>query len=285
MTRFPKQRIAFLIRSGILGIALPLATGCSYLGGGASEAPTPQLSVEGMASDEAARICIRAAQEFEINGYHAEAAIQYERARLFAPNPDILPEAKTIPRRLATLYSKLSKPREAQDEFEKALEIYPKDSKLWNDYGYFSYGLGEWNLAEEAFRKAVLLDETNERAYVNLGLTLAQQGRDEISLVYFQKALSPAKARCNLGLVQAQRGELEKARESLERALTEEPNLFDARDALALVNSRLSGEKNSGAETPEPLSEGSSSAPSDSAPNPTAEKEANAKSVLSDREG
>lgn len=179
----------------------------------------------------AAKVCLAAAAEMERHGYTKEAIVEYEKARALDPKA-----AAGAPRRLAVLYDRLCEDNRARAEFLKAIEVAPKDADLLNDMGYFCYGRGEWAEAEGWFRKALALRPKHARAWVNLGLALAQQDRDSDSLDAFSRAVTPAEARSNLAVIQAQRGRIAESRSNLDVALTLEPQSAKIRAILASLD-------------------------------------------------
>ena len=68
--------------------------------------------------------------------------------------------------------------------------------------GYFCYERGNWSEAETWLRKALTAAPKHARARVNLGMTLAQQGKSQEALAEFTAVLSPAEAQANLGMIQ-----------------------------------------------------------------------------------
>lgn len=226
----------FLCRCLVAGLFTPVA-GCltanpvgtlssAFPGMGSSD-----HSVKGGAPQpaETAEICLNLAVDLERNNYLADAATQLEKARRLDPN------LKNIEHRLAVIYDRLGDERRALSEFEAALKNNPKDADLHNDFGYCYYNRGRWVDAESMFRRAIALNEKHERAWNNLGMALAQQGKQDPALQAFSKVCSPAEAKSNLAFVVAARGEKEEAMRLYRGALAIEPNLRSAQQALATL--------------------------------------------------
>lgn len=169
------------------------------------------------------------ARELDAKGREAEAASHYERARQEDPT-------LALEHRLAVLYDRQGQDDRAQAEYRKALEREPNNASLHNDFGYFHYQRGRYNEAEKWLRKATELDAPSGRAWVNLGLALAHQGRDAESLQAFGKALPPAEAKYNLGVVQAKLGRHDEARLTLEHALRLNPELRNGQALVAAID-------------------------------------------------
>jgi tetratricopeptide (TPR) repeat protein len=217
------------LMAGLLGLAA--GAGCAGLpkslpalpdmGGAGTDRAEKEL-----AAGEAARVCFTLGREMEKAGHLAEAVGQYELARHNNPN---LPG---VGRRLAVVYDRLGNFSQAQAEYERALKANPKDADLLNDLGYHHYSRGRWEDAEDHLRKAVALAPRHRLAWMNLGLTLAQQGRNEESLEAFGHVVRPAEAQCNLAFVLTAQGKKDEARAAYRQALAQEPDLRLARLAL-----------------------------------------------------
>ncbi len=97
---------------------------------------------------------------------------------------------------------------------------------------------GDAGRAEAMFRRATVLNPTNETAHFCLGNALAQQGRFSDALVSFARAetLMPRDVVvCRRGQVLRQLGHLPEAREALERAVLMNPNHLEAQTELGKV--------------------------------------------------
>jgi tetratricopeptide (TPR) repeat protein len=200
----------------------------------AAQAPPPPE----LPAPEAARLAFRTAQEFEKNGRIPEAIQFYEKARSHHPELRL-----AAARRLAVLYDLSGDFPKADAEYAELLRAFPKDADLLNDLGYSHYCRGQWNISEQYLTQAVQLQPQHKKAWINLGLARAQQGKVEESLQAFQQAVSPAQAHCNLAFVLAAQGHREQALHHYRTALQLDPSLRLAQAALA----RLS---HSTAETP-----------------------------------
>ena len=136
-------------------------------------------------------------------------------------------------RRLAVVHDRLGNFSQAQAEYERALQASPKDPDLLNDLGYHHYCRGHWTEAEDYLRRATTLQPKHRLAWMNLGLALAQQGRNEESLEAFGRVVRPAEAQCNLAFVLTAQGKRDEAKAAYRQALAQEPDLRLARLALA----------------------------------------------------
>jgi tetratricopeptide (TPR) repeat protein len=193
----------------------------------AAQAPPPPE----LPAAEAARLAFRTAQEFEKNGRIPEAIQFYEKAR--SHDPALRLQAA---RRLAVLYDLTGDFPKADAEYALLLQTYPKDADLLNDLGYSHYCRGQWSTSEHYLTQAVQLQPQHKKAWINLGLARAQQGKVEESLHAFQQAVSPAQAHCNLAFVLAAQGQREQALQHYRTALQLDPSLRLAQAALARLS-------------------------------------------------
>jgi tetratricopeptide (TPR) repeat protein len=180
---------------------------------------------------DAARLCIRTAQEYEKNGQTEEAIRLFEKARTADPTV-----AKVASRRLAVLYDSTGDFGKAATEYEVLLKANPKDAGLLNDLGYSYYCRGDWANAESTLLKAVQIDPAQKRAWINLGLSQAQLGKWDESLASFAKVVRPAEAHSNIAFVLAAQGKLDDAKAQYREALTLDPSLRLAQMALAKLD-------------------------------------------------
>ena len=181
---------------------------------------------------ESAKLCLATAQQLETAGSLPEAAALYENAR----RSDAKLNAQ-IARRLGVLYDKQDNFDRARAEYEAILRKQPNDADTLNNLGYGYYSRGNWVLAEQHLRKAVAANPTHKRAWINLGLTLAQMNQEEESLKAFSKVVPPAQAYCNLAFALTTQGRREDAKRAYRRALELDPDLQLAQSALRKLNS------------------------------------------------
>ncbi len=180
----------------------------------------------------AAMLLITMAEGLEKDGKDVDAIAYFERARDLDPNL-----ADRASRRLAVLYDRADEQAKALHEFQDLLKKKPKDAELLNDVGYSYYNRAQWVEAETYLRKAVNQDKSHKSAWVNLGLALAQQGKQQEALEAFSHAVSTAEAYSNLGFVLAVQGKKPEALAAYRRALELEPALKIAYAAVLRLES------------------------------------------------
>lgn len=189
-----------------------------------SQQPTQAQELPGK---PAALLLVTMAEGLEKDGKDVDAITYYERARDLDPAL-----ADRALRRLAVLYDRADEQAKAMHEFQEQLKKKPKDASLLNDMGYSMYNRGQWAEAENHLRKAVAADKNFKPAWVNLGLALAQQGKQQEALDAFSHAVSSAEAYSNLGFVLAVQGKKAEAMAAYRRALELEPALKIAQAAV-----------------------------------------------------
>lgn len=206
-----------------------LLAGCANQGSIEGINPTRGERVRDLSANDSARLAIATAKELELVGSYAEAAAQYERAREFDP------KQVQVCRNLAVLYDLTDRYTKSRDEYIKALALYPRDAELLNDYGYFNYRRGNLERSEQYLTMATEIDPFLDRAWINLGVTLAEQGRYKESLLAFEQVRPEPEALQNLGTIMARQGLFDEAKEALREAIRLDPNLEEARKVLENV--------------------------------------------------
>lgn len=231
----------------ILGVALA-SSGCMTAGGpgawwaakkldlpagptGPTGSTPAGTATADLPANESAALVLAMAEGLEKDGKDADAAACYERARQLDPAT-----ADKAAHRLAILYDRNDEQAKAMAEFQSLLKKRPRDAALLCDAGYSHYNRGQWGEAEALLKRAVAADKGNKRAWNNLGLALAMQGKEREAVEAFGKAVTPAEAHANLGFCLAVQGKREDAKAQYRRALELEPALRTAQQALARLD-------------------------------------------------
>jgi len=176
--------------------------------------------------------CLKTAREMEAHGKHAAAIEQYERARKHAPTES------GIAARLAVLYDRQGEPERASREYTLALKEDPTNVDLWNDFAYFQLQRAEFVDAEISVRRALTLDPDHKRAWVTRGLVEAELERYDDAYSSFTRAVSPAAAHNNLGIILARQGKAELAAKELAEARRLDPTQKQPASAAKTVEAR-----------------------------------------------
>jgi Flp pilus assembly protein TadD len=188
---------------------------------------------------------------FETQGNFDSAVLEYQDALTvvekkrhgpFRPSDEALAH-----RRMAGALDRLGRFAQAETHYKQALNLSPKDPKIWNDAGYSYYLRGRWADAERALMTAAKLAPDDERIRVNLGLTLAAQGRTESALPLLSHTSGDAVGHANLGYLLASTGQFDLARRQYEQALALRPDFDLPRRALARIELQQGHSQSSGA--------------------------------------
>jgi tetratricopeptide (TPR) repeat protein len=123
---------------------------------------------------------------------------------------------------------------EAMAQFQKALEINPKDPPSWNNVGNVLLHWGKVDEAIPYFQKALQVNPDYVEARNNLGSALLQKGKVDEAMAQFQKALQIdpdfVEAYGNLGNAMLQEGKADEAIAYYQKALKlspRNPNLYN----------------------------------------------------------
>ena len=127
---------------------------------------------------------------------------------------------------------------------QQAIALDPGDPIYRNALGVVQLDLRKPAEAQEQFQKAIELDPEYAEAHHNLGLSYAEQGRFDEAIQAYRKALSfptyttPEVAYNNMGNAYFALGKLPEAQESYLAALRLDPKLASAHYGLGMILSR-----------------------------------------------
>jgi tetratricopeptide (TPR) repeat protein len=126
---------------------------------------------------------------------------------------------------------------EAVEQFQKALEIEPKDAEAHINLGNVLLKKGKLDEAILENQKALEIKPNYAEAHTSLGMALSQKGQVDEAVEQFQKALEikpkDAVARNSLGIALAKKGQMYEAIEQFEEALRIRPDFSPAQHNLA----------------------------------------------------
>ncbi len=119
-------------------------------------------------------------------GDYAQAKFNLDKAVEEAPD---MPEVHYS---LAYYYQVVNELKHADASYKKVLELDPENANALNNYGAFLCQYGDIDKAEENFLKALAQDKYigKSKTYVNLGVCMLENGREEGAIKYLNKALS-----------------------------------------------------------------------------------------------
>lgn len=155
-----------------------------------------------------------------------------EAERLYKSILEKSPDNPAVMHRLGIMQSRKGRFEEANAYFDRALQIKPEDPTLICDAGYCLYLQNRLDQAEALFRQVLEIDPNYKAATNNLALVLAEKGDDRGAFDLFRQTGTEARAHANMGFVYSRRGDIEKAKEAYGRALSIDPQMIAAAEAL-----------------------------------------------------
>lgn len=126
----------------------------------------------------------------------------------------------------------------AEEHFQKALATGPSNPELLADVGYLYYLQDRLPEAEQMLRQSLELAPNSQSVQTNLALVLGEQGRLDEAYAEFLRSGDEAVARANLGYVCTVLGDFERAEKEYHLALTLNPKLRPAGEALSQLGQR-----------------------------------------------
>ncbi|MEZ6066740.1 MAG: tetratricopeptide repeat protein [Planctomycetaceae bacterium] len=219
------------IRLLVCALGLPLV-GCGSIPfRGTSDGPwTTRVGLDSSTDRNRAASSIQLAEQFAARGQDDLAIEQYLRARQFQPS------LKGTAHPLAVLYDRQGRIDNAEREYQAAIRESPRDANLLNDYGYFLYSQGDYLAADEWLHRALNYAPDHKTARVNLALSAAEQERYEEALLLFERAVGPAAAHHNVGVVLARHGRMLEAEQHLLAAVKRDPSLELTGEVMAWID-------------------------------------------------
>lgn len=151
------------------------------------------------------------------------------------------PEDPNVHSAMAMLQQRMGNNEQADVEFKAALRLGPRDPDIVNNYAVYLCGTGRTDEGVKSFEEAAHnpLYRTPEVALSNAGVCLRAAKRDTQAAMSFQQALQIkpnfAEAAYQLGELDFERGELNEARDEVDRYL----GAFDATPDLLLLRVRI----------------------------------------------
>jgi len=142
---------------------------------------------------------------------------------------------------LAGLYFERSQMGIALSEIDLAVRADRNYAPIYNVSGLIHMALHEDKEAEAAFQQSLSLDKADSEAHNNYGWFLCQRGKEKESIPHFMAAVknplynTPERAYLNAGLCSQKAGNLADADDFLRRALSIQPDLMQALQAMAEV--------------------------------------------------
>lgn len=135
-----------------------------------------------------AQVPVDAVAEFNRALDHFRGGSYLKALQVIEPLARRHPMGAEIQHLLAIILDLNQKPEEANQHFERAVELQPDSVVLRTNFGASLMRLGKALEATEQFQKALELEPNNPTASFNLGTLLLQQGRPEQALPWLEKA-------------------------------------------------------------------------------------------------
>jgi len=180
-----------------------------------------------------------------INKNFAEARILERRQdyvgaeRLYREVLEEEPRNRNSYHRLAVMAAQQGKYEDAHALYGMALQCDNPTADLWSDLGWCHYMQQQLPEAEGALRNALQLQPQHRGALNNLAMVVGEKGNLDESYQLFRKGGLEAEAECNFGFLCAHMGDMPRAQQHFSRALSLDPNLRPAADALLQVTGQL----------------------------------------------
>ena len=146
------------------------------------------------------------------------------------------PGNATAHHRLAMIADRMGDEEEIEPHFRDAMRLDPSNLDIQNDFAYWLYLQARPEEAEEIFRGILEKDDGNRRACNNLALIVGHRGDTRECYRLFQRGGTDAQAHANLAFILAQRGELDEAQRHYDLALTLDPKMRSAVEALSQLD-------------------------------------------------
>ena len=137
---------------------------------------------------------------------------------------------------LGAIFQKLGDPQKAKEYFEKVIKINPNYVSAHNNLGNIFQKLGDLQKAKDCYDKAIELNPNYTDAYYNQGNTYKELGEYQKAKEYFEKVIkinpNYTAAHNNLGVIFQKLGDLQKAKNCFQKTIEINPNYFEAHNNL-----------------------------------------------------
>jgi Tfp pilus assembly protein PilF len=167
----------------------------------------------------------------EHQGAFAAAKQQYERALELEPKNPLSLAA------FARFHDRQGHAEEAERIYRQAIRIAPQNAVLRNDLGLFHARRGNLSESLTSMREAVRLAPHNARYRNNLAAALVQAEQPAEAVTMLKAVYPPAVAHYNVGCLLYLRNEVERARGHLGQAIQFDPSLAVAQQMLDRLES------------------------------------------------
>ena len=133
---------------------------------------------------------------------------------------------------MGNVYREMGKPKQAVEQYKKALMMDPRFQYAHNNLGMAYEQLGMSEKATEAYKRALEIDPNFTKAYNNLAIVYAKQQMFDKAVTTINISLSKdpqySIGYVNLGNIYLETGDYEKAEQALQKAIKINPKFVDA---------------------------------------------------------
>ncbi|MDA7576443.1 tetratricopeptide repeat protein [Candidatus Pelagibacter sp.] len=144
---------------------------------------------------------------------------------------------------LGVIFQGLGENKKAKDCYEKVVEINPNRVEVHNNLGVLSLLAGKIKRAKECYEKAIEINPNYADAHHNLGVIFQKLGEYHKAKECYEKAIeinpNRVEAHNNLGNIYYNLGELQKAKNCYDKAIEINPNYADALNNLGVTFKEL----------------------------------------------
>jgi Tfp pilus assembly protein PilF len=172
----------------------------------------------------------------------ADRSMRYQKARMtYEQALSLDPASRAAQAGVARVYSKEGNQAKAIELFKAAIEASPADPELWHDLSMCFARQRQWDESIACMQRAAQINPANLNYSNNYGWLLARAGRYQESFDHFCRTLGEARAHYNLARMADHLGNRELCKQYLEAALRVDPQLPEARQMLASLNTDEQG--------------------------------------------
>ena len=144
---------------------------------------------------------------------------------------------------IGVIFKELKENQKAKEYFEKAIELKPDYVDAHNNLGVMFQGLGEYQKAKDCYEKAITIDPNYADAHNNLGMIFKDLGEHQKAKDCYEKAITInpnfADVYNNLGMIFKELKENQKAKEYYKKAIEINPNYAGAHNNLGVIFQKL----------------------------------------------
>ncbi|HID21652.1 MAG TPA: tetratricopeptide repeat protein, partial [Planctomycetaceae bacterium] len=153
---------------------------------------------------------------------------------------------------LARLDQLAGRDHEAEQGFQRALDLAPNDPEVLDTVGQFFAGRKQWDRAVELLQQAVAASPADATIRQHLAIALAHRGDVPAALAHFTKTVGDAAAHYNVAVILYEEGQVDEAETHLLQAVIKKPDLHEAQVWLDEIRREREAERLAAGATPSP---------------------------------